>query len=82
MTLRPGRHSFSRESLLIEPAHDFEKATRHPLEPTRLDEMAATGWPGLVSLSNQDFVGETLDLPTDQRVTGTRPPARTVRALA
>jgi dihydropteroate synthase len=33
--------------------------------------MVATGWPVLVSLSNKDFVGETLDLPTDQRVTGT-----------
>ena len=33
--------------------------------------MVATGWPVLVSLSNKDFVGETLDLPTDQRLTGT-----------
>jgi len=61
-----------RESVLIDPAHDFEKTTWHSLELTRrLDEMVATGWPVLVSLSNKDFVGETLDLPTDQRVTGT-----------
>ena len=61
-----------RESVLIDPAHDFEKTTWHSLEITRrLDEMVATGWPVLVSLSNKDFVGETLDLPTDQRVTGT-----------
>jgi dihydropteroate synthase len=61
-----------RESLLIDPAHDFEKTTWHSLEITRrLDEMVATGWPVLVSLSNKDFVGETLDLPTDQRLTGT-----------
>jgi dihydropteroate synthase len=109
----------NRESLFIDPAHDFEKTTWHSLELTRrLDEMVATGWPVLVSLSNKDFVGETLDLPTDDRVTGTlaatavsawhgarvfrahevvetrqvldmvasirgtRPPARTVRALA
>src|SRR6478735_1078118 len=62
----------ARESLLIDPAHDFEKTTWHSLEITRrLDEMVATGWPVLVSLSNKDFVGETLGLPTDQRVTGT-----------
>ena len=34
-------------------------------------EMVATGWPVLVSLSNKDFVGETLDLPVGERLTGT-----------
>jgi dihydropteroate synthase len=62
----------ARESVLIDPAHDFEKTTWHSLEITRrLDEMVATGWPVLVSLSNKDFVGETLDLPTEERLTGT-----------
>ena len=62
----------ARESLLIDPAHDFEKTTWHSLEVTRrLDEMVGTGWPVLVSLSNKDFVGETLDLPTSERLTGT-----------
>lgn len=62
----------ARESLLIDPAHDFEKTTWHSLEVTRrLDEMVATGWPVLVSLSNKDFVGETLDLPTGERLVGT-----------
>jgi dihydropteroate synthase len=62
----------ARESLLIDPAHDFEKTTWHSLEITRrLDEMVGTGWPVLVSLSNKDFVGETLDLPTSERLTGT-----------
>jgi len=61
-----------RESVLIDPAHDFEKTTWHSLEVTRrLDEMVATGWPVLVSLSNKDFVGETLDRPTQERLTGT-----------
>jgi dihydropteroate synthase len=61
-----------RRSVLIDPAHDFGKNTWHSLELTRrLDEMAATGWPVLVSLSNKDFVGETLDLPVDERVAGT-----------
>ena len=33
--------------------------------------MVDTGWPVLVSLSNKDFVGETLDRPVDQRLIGT-----------
>ena len=61
-----------RESVLIDPGHDFGKNTRHSLEATRrLDEMVATGWPVLVSLSNKDFVGETLDKPVKERVLGT-----------
>jgi dihydropteroate synthase len=60
-------------SILIDPAHDFGKNTRHSLQLSReLDRMVATGWPVLVSLSNKDFVGETLGgLPVDQRLIGT-----------
>lgn len=62
----------ARESIVIDPAHDFGKNTHHTLEVTRrLDEMVDTGWPVLVSLSNKDFVGETLDKPVDQRLIGT-----------
>lgn len=62
----------ARESIVIDPAHDFGKHTFHSLEVTRrLDELVATGWPVLVSLSNKDFVGETLDLPVGERLTGT-----------
>ncbi|MEV4040861.1 dihydropteroate synthase [Streptomyces umbrinus] len=61
-----------RESVLIDPGHDFGKNTRHSLEATRrLGEMVDTGWPVLVSLSNKDFVGETLDRPVKERVVGT-----------
>ncbi|MFI1950519.1 dihydropteroate synthase [Streptomyces xinghaiensis] len=61
-----------RDGILIDPGHDFGKNTRHSLEATRrLGEMTATGWPVLVSLSNKDFVGETLDRPVKQRLTGT-----------
>ena len=61
-----------RRSLLLDPAHDFGKNTWHSLEVTRrLDELTATGWPVLVSLSNKDFVGETLDLPVGERLVGT-----------
>jgi dihydropteroate synthase len=61
-----------RESILIDPAHDFGKNTYHSLEVTRrLGEMTDTGWPVLVSLSNKDFVGEALDVPLEQRLVGT-----------
>ena len=60
------------DGILIDPAHDFGKNTRHSLVLTRrLDELVATGWPVLVALSNKDFVGETLDVPLDQRLYGT-----------
>lgn len=62
----------ARESVLIDPAHDFGKNTFHSLTLTRrLGEMVATGWPVLVSLSNKDFVGETLDRPVGERLLGT-----------
>ena len=58
--------------MLIDPGHDFGKNTRHSLEATRrLDELVATGWPVLMALSNKDFVGETLDVPLEERLTGT-----------
>ena len=61
-----------RDGILVDPTHDFGKNTRHSLELTRrLDELVATGWPVLVALSNKDFVGETLDLPTAERLPGT-----------
>ena len=60
------------ERILIDPAHDFGKNTWHSLEITRrLGELVATGWPVLVSLSNKDFVGETLDVVVDERLAGT-----------
>jgi dihydropteroate synthase len=61
-----------RDRILVDPGHDFGKNTRHSLEATRrLQEMTASGWPVLVSLSNKDFVGETLDVPVKERLIGT-----------
>ncbi|NLU67309.1 dihydropteroate synthase [Streptomyces sp. HNM0574] len=61
-----------RDGILIDPGHDFGKNSRHSLEATReLGRMRETGWPVLVSLSNKDFVGETLDKPVKERLTGT-----------
>nr|WP_218617609.1 dihydropteroate synthase [Cryptosporangium aurantiacum] len=60
------------DGILIDPAHDFGKNTWHSLTLTReLEALVATGWPVLVALSRKDFVGETLDLPVDDRLEGT-----------
>jgi dihydropteroate synthase len=60
------------DGILIDPAHDFGKNTWHSLEVTRnLEKLVATGWPVLVALSHKDFIGETLDLPVDDRLEGT-----------
>ncbi|MBQ0867228.1 MULTISPECIES: dihydropteroate synthase [Streptomyces] len=61
-----------RDGILIDPGHDFGKSTRHSLEATReLTRLTETGWPVLVSLSNKDFVGETLNRPVKERLIGT-----------
>ena len=60
------------DGILIDPTHDFGKNTWHGLELVhRTGELVATGWPVLMALSNKDFVGETLDLPVDERLEGT-----------
>jgi dihydropteroate synthase len=62
----------ARESVLIDPGHDFGKNSWHSLEVTRrLTELVDTGWPVLVSLSNKDFVGESLDRAVPDRLVGT-----------
>ncbi len=58
--------------ILIDPAHDFGKNTWHSLEISRrLGDMTATGWPVLVSVSNKDFVGDTLGAGIEDRLAGT-----------
>jgi dihydropteroate synthase len=60
------------DGILVDPAHDFGKNTRHSLEITRrLGELVDTGWPVLVALSNKDFIGETLGLDVGDRLEGT-----------
>jgi len=59
------------EQIIIDPGHDLNKNTRHTLELTRrLDEIAEVGYPMLAAVSNKDFVGETLDRPQGQRLSG------------
>lgn len=60
------------DGLLVDPTHDFGKNTYQSLLLTRhVDGLVATGYPVLVSLSNKDFVGETLDRSVGERLTGT-----------
>lgn len=57
--------------VVVDPAHDFAKNTWQSLRVTReLPRLVATGWPVLVSLSNKDFVGETLGVPLEERLPG------------
>lgn len=59
-------------SVLVDPTHDFGKNTWHSLHLVRRTAaLAELGYPVLMALSRKDFVGETLDLPVDERLEGT-----------
>jgi dihydropteroate synthase len=61
-----------RESVLVDPTHDFGKNTWHSLHLLRrTGVLAELGFPLLMALSRKDFVGETLDLPPEERLEGT-----------
>ncbi|MDT0156230.1 dihydropteroate synthase [Microbacterium sp. ARD32] len=60
-----------RERIVVDPGHDLDKNTLHTLEITRrLDEMASLGAPLLVAVSNKDFIGESIDRPQGERLSG------------
>lgn len=60
-----------RDAIAVDPGLDFGKTTFHSLElMRRLDELVAFGLPVLVAPSRKDIVGETLDLPPDERLEG------------
>jgi dihydropteroate synthase len=59
------------EKIIIDPGHDLNKNTLHSLEITRrFGEIAALGYPALAAVSNKDFIGETLDQPKQERLSG------------
>jgi dihydropteroate synthase len=61
-----------RERILLDPTLDFGKTTRHSLTLVRRTaDVVALGFPVLQAISRKDFVGETLDLPADERLYGT-----------
>lgn len=61
-----------RDSILIDPTHDFGKNTYHGLALLRAaDVLVKSGWPVLMALSNKDFIGETLGVGLSERLEGT-----------
>jgi dihydropteroate synthase len=59
------------ERIVVDPGFDLNKNTRHSLELVRrLGEIAAIGLPVLVSVSNKDFIGETIDKRQGERLEG------------
>ncbi len=59
-------------SVLVDPTHDFGKNTWHGLALVQhTGSLVALGYPVLMALSRKDFVGETLDLPPQDRLEGT-----------
>lgn len=59
------------ERILIDPTLDFGKTTQHSLEVLRhTADVAMLGYPVLQALSRKDFVGESLDLPAEERLEG------------
>ena len=62
----------AKDRIIIDPGHDLNKNTVHSLEVTRrLGELTTLGFPLLASVSNKDFVQETLDLPRAEVAEGT-----------
>lgn len=60
------------QRIIVDAGLDFGKNTWHSLELVRrTGELAALGYPLLVAPSRKDVVGETLDLPPDERLEGT-----------
>ncbi len=60
------------ERILVDPTLDFGKTTRHSLTLLRhTADLTRLGYPVLQALSRKDFIGETLDLPTEDRLEGT-----------
>jgi dihydropteroate synthase len=56
----------AKKSILIDLAYDVGKGIGHGLELLRRsDDVVATGWPALITLSTQDFLGDPLAAEVD-----------------
>jgi dihydropteroate synthase len=75
-TLASGAHAaeqagIPRERILVDPTLDFGKTTAHSLEVLRhTADVVALNYPVLQAMSRKDFVGESLDLPAEERLEG------------
>lgn len=69
---RAEQAGIAAERILIDPTLDFGKTTAHSLRVLRhTGDLARLGYPILQALSRKDFVGESLDLPPQERLEGT-----------
>ncbi|GAA3706391.1 dihydropteroate synthase [Terrabacter ginsenosidimutans] len=65
------RAGIPRERILVDPTLDFGKTTAHSLEVLRhTADVVALNYPVLQAMSRKDFVGESLDLPAEERLEG------------
>ena len=65
------RAGIPKERILVDPTLDFGKTTAHSLEVLRhTADVVALNYPVLQAMSRKDFVGETLDLPAEERLEG------------
>ncbi|WP_034805964.1 dihydropteroate synthase [Intrasporangium oryzae] len=65
------RAGIAAERILVDPTLDFGKTTAHSLEVLRhTSAIASLGFPVLQAMSRKDFVGESLDLPAEERLEG------------
>lgn len=68
---RAEQSGIPRERILLDPTLDFGKTTAHSLEVLRhTAAITSLGFPVLQAMSRKDFVGETLDLPAEERLEG------------
>lgn len=60
-----------RDRIVIDPGHDLDKNTLHSLELTRrFHELNDLELPILAAVSNKDFIGESIDRPKQERLSG------------
>ncbi len=60
-----------RERVVLDPTLDFGKTTAQSLLLLRhTRDIVSVGFPVLQALSRKDFIGESLDLPTEERLEG------------
>jgi dihydropteroate synthase len=60
-----------REAIVLDPGVGFGKAARHSLEVlARLEALTSLERPLLIGVSRKSFIGQSLDLPVDQRLEG------------
>ncbi len=70
-TEKAAEQGISDDKIILDPGIGFGKSRRGNLEILRrLPELTAEGRPLMIGASRKSFIGATLDLPVDRRLTG------------